>query len=129
MIKYPTAHKDKLIAAINNSKLPESEIQPLKKAYTQYKKWIMEIEKIYSIEKKSSDQKICLLVKELNKYKNYGLREKSGPKLRCIFRHFLKLQRAFIAQSGMEAVSIIPTFNPLKNLFLCCIHTGVYLVP
>ncbi len=37
----------------------------------QYKKWIVEIEKIYSTKKKSLDQKVCLLVKELNKYKNY----------------------------------------------------------
>ncbi len=40
------------------------------------------------------------------------MREKSGLFLSCDFHHFLKLQRAFIAQSGMEAVGIIP--SPLK---------------
>ncbi len=71
MIKYPNTYQDKLMAAINNNKLPESEIQPLQKACALYKKWIMKIEKIYKAKNISSDKKVYLLVQDLNKYKNY----------------------------------------------------------
>ncbi len=70
MIKYPTTHKDKLIATIKNKKVPSTEVQRLKKACTLYKKWISEIETIYNIKKITVYEKIYLLVEALNKYKN-----------------------------------------------------------
>ena len=71
MIKYPTVHKDKLIAAINNKKVPVSEKRNLKKALELYKKWISNIEKIYNMKNIVLNKRINLLVDELNKYKNY----------------------------------------------------------
>ena len=71
MIQYPTTHKDKLVATINNKKVPVSEIKSLKTAYTLYKKWISKIKAIYNMNNIASNQKINLLVDELNKYKNY----------------------------------------------------------
>ena len=71
MIKYPTAHKDKLVAAINNRKVPASEVQSLKTVCTFYKKWISKIGKIYNMKDITSNKKVALLVDELNKYKNY----------------------------------------------------------
>lgn len=140
MIKYPTTHKDKLFAAINNNKVPKSEIQILQRAYKVYEKWISEIEKIYS-KKISSDEKAFLLVKELNKYKNYIdinlifdskndflYRQKGQMKLgSSIIEEFLPrlVHPSIVGKFNKKQVIIGPT-KSLSNLQFKSNITGIY---
>lgn len=69
---YPTAHKDKLVAAINeNDKIPKYEVQRLKETFKKYEQWISNIEAIVADQETSCDEKVQNLVTELNNYKNH----------------------------------------------------------
>ena len=140
MIRYPTTHKDKLLAAINNNKVPKSEIQFLKRSYEAYKRWISEIEKIYN-EKISSDEKVSFMVKKLNKYKNYIdidlifdskndflYRQKGQMKLgSSIIEEFLPrlVHPSIVGKFNKKQVIIGPT-KSLSNLQFKSNITGIY---
>lgn len=140
MIKYPTTHKDKLLAAINNNKVPESEVQCLKRAYEAYKKWISEIEKIYS-KKLSSNEKVSLMIKGLNKYKNYIdvdlifdskndflYRQKGQMKLgSSIIEEFLPrlIHPSIVGKFNKKQIIVGPT-KSLSNLQFKSNITGIY---
>lgn len=64
---FPTPHFDKLNAALENEKMPKSEIPRLKDAIKQYHQWI---ENMNNVEGKS-EVVIPALVNMLNKYKYY----------------------------------------------------------
>ena len=140
MIKYPSTHRDKLIAAINNNKVPRSEIQPLKQACKMYKQWIASINLIYN-KKTSLDKKISFLVEKLNNYKNYIdielifdsktdflYRQKGQMKLgSSVIEDFLPrlIHPSIIGKFDTKQVIIGPV-NSLSNLQFKSNITGVY---
>jgi hypothetical protein len=67
MSKLPSPHGDKLIALLENGKLPKGDIEKLKEAIQKYKEWVASFEQIHG----NSSSKIEQCVKSLNAYKNF----------------------------------------------------------
>jgi len=70
MNNYSTPHKDKLIALLENEKLPSTDISKVKQALEYYNKWIKLLNKVIA-KKLSSKKTLIKLVKLLNIYKFY----------------------------------------------------------
>lgn len=67
MLKLPTPHYDKLIACLNNSKLPAADRDRVEEAQNKYQQWIQELE---SVESGQSDT-VEKLVEATNRYKRF----------------------------------------------------------
>ncbi|MBI4688724.1 MAG: Bpu10I family restriction endonuclease [Nitrospirae bacterium] len=65
-----TPHFEKLLATLNNDKLPTSDKQRIKEAIEEYKKWRKNCLSIMESEK-SVDTMLNKLIENLNKYKNF----------------------------------------------------------
>ncbi|MCB0326585.1 MAG: Bpu10I family restriction endonuclease [Bdellovibrionales bacterium] len=139
---YPTAHKDKLTAAINNnSKLTAYIVDRLKEAISIYDVWIQKIEEITNDEDLNQDQKVKRLVNELNIYKNYVeidlifdseddflYRQKGQMKLdNSIIEEFLPrlVHPNIIGEFDRDNIIVGPT-KSLSNVHFRSDITGVY---
>lgn len=67
-LMYPTPHLDKLIASLQNEKVPDYDKHRIEHAITEYKKWISNLE---NIQGSSSDEYLIKMVEQLNQYKNF----------------------------------------------------------
>ena len=139
---YPTAHKDKLIAAINNNgKIPEKEVERLKETLTKYEDWISNIESITGNQSMSREKKILNLIAELNNYKNYVeinlifdsdddflYRQKGQMKLdNSVIEEFLPrlVHPSIIGNFDTEQIIVGPT-KSLSSLQFRSDITGIY---
>lgn len=141
-MNYPTAHKDKLVAAIsNNDKVPDNELGRLKNTLSIYEQWISKIEEITADTSTNPDDKIKLLIDELNKYKNHVevdlifdsdddflYRQKGQMKLdNSIIEEFLPrlVHTSIIGDFDTEQIIVGPT-KSLSNLQFKSDITGIY---
>jgi hypothetical protein len=46
MFQLPTPHYDKLIACLNNSRLPNADRERIEEAVNKYRQWIQELESV-----------------------------------------------------------------------------------
>jgi hypothetical protein len=67
MIQLPTPHYDKLIACLNNDRLPQSDRPKIEEAINKYYQWIKELEKV----SKGKSDSVRKLVEITNKYKQF----------------------------------------------------------
>lgn len=67
MLKLPTPHHDKLLACLQNDKLPAGDRERMEEALHQYQQWIQELESIDSVQ----DNTVERLVEATNRYKRF----------------------------------------------------------
>lgn len=67
MLQLPTPHHDKLIACLNNPRLPSADKERVKEAINQYQKWIQELDVVAIGQADTVDK----LVAATNKYKRF----------------------------------------------------------
>ncbi|MEC4990081.1 MAG: Bpu10I family restriction endonuclease [Oscillatoria sp. PMC 1068.18] len=70
MTSYPTPHQDKLLALLNNHKLPSDDKYKIEQALKFYQKWIEVLNRVIA-NNYSREKSLKLLVKLLNIYKLY----------------------------------------------------------